>query len=144
MKTKNLVSSRRHVGLVLSLLLLLAGCTASPMSRIDSGRAQYESWPLEVQEAVLSGQAKPGMTPEMVEMALGKPSEIINRASDEVWVYRKSGGLGNALGNSGISLGTGIGPVAVGTSSGRRRPSNADESEVVFHNGIVSRADLAP
>lgn len=128
-------------GLVLSLTILFAGCTASPMSRIDAGRAQYESWPLDVQEAVLSGQAKPGMTPEMVEMALGKPSEIVNRGSDEVWVYRKSSGLGNALGNSGISLGTAVGPVAVGTGSVRRRPSNADETEVVFKNGIVSRAD---
>ena len=144
MTSHRFVRFRRPAGVVLSLALLLAGCTASPMSRIDAGRAQYESWPLDVQEAVLSGQAKPGMTPEMVEMALGKPSEVVNRSSDEVWVYRKSGGLGNALGNTGISLGTAVGPVAVGTGTARRRPSNADEFEVVFHNGIVSRADPTP
>lgn len=115
------------------------------MSRIDSDRAVYESWPLEMQEAVLNSQAKPGMTPAMVEMSLGKPTEIINRGDDEIWVYRKSGGLGSALSNAGISVGTGVGPVSVGTGmGGRRRPSNADESEVVFRNGVVTRADLAP
>lgn len=115
------------------------------MSRIDSDRAVYESWPIEMQEAVLNSQAKPGMTPAMVEMSLGKPTEIINRGDDEIWVYRKSGGLGSALSNAGISVGTGVGPVSVGTGmGGRRRPSNADESEVVFRNGVVTRADLAP
>jgi hypothetical protein len=141
MNFRSHTSLRPCAGLVLTLAMVLGGCTASPMSRIDAGRAQYESWPLDVQEAVLSGQAKPGMTPEQVEMALGKPSEVVNRSSDEVWVYKKSGGISNALGNTGLSVGTAIGPVAVGTGSTRRRPSNADEIEVVFHNGVVSRAD---
>ncbi len=117
------------------------------MSRIDSGRARYESWPLEVQEAVLNGKARKGMTPEQVEMALGKPSEVVTRSAkageDEVWVYRKGGGLGSGLlNNTGVSVGGGLGGVNVGTGvgggGGRRSP---EETEVVFGNGVVVRSD---
>ena len=73
--------------------VFFSGCSTSPLSRIDSDRGRYESWPLDVQEAVLNGRAKKGMTKEQVEMALGKPSEVVARSAkpgeDEVWVYRK-------------------------------------------------------
>ena len=66
------------------------------MSRIDSNRAAYETWPIEMKEAVLNGTAVKGMTPEMVEMALGKPTRVDTRsgsnADDEVWVYSKGSG----------------------------------------------------
>lgn len=140
--------------LVWSLLLtagLLAGCSTSPISRIDSNRAAYESWPLDVQEAVLNGQAKKGMTPEQVEMALGKPSEVVTRSGkageDEVWIYRKGGTTGSSiLNNTGVSLGGGIGGVSVGTGGrgGRTRSVSSDEQEVVFGNGVVVRADPSP
>ena len=125
--------------------LALAGCSSSPLSRIDSNRARYESWPIDVQEAVLNGEVKKGMTPEQVEMALGKPSQVISRSSrageDEVWVYRKGGTGSGLLNNTGISLGGGMGGVNVGTGGGGRRASNAEEHEVVFGNGVVVRAD---
>ncbi len=136
--------------LSLAVLLLAAGCSSSPMSRIDANRARYESWPLEVQQAVLNGQAIKGMTPEQVEMSLGKPTEVVSRSAkggdDEVWVYRKgggSGGLGGAL--SGVSVGAGTGGVAVSTSTsvgGGRSRGNAEETEVVFRNGVVSRSTV--
>lgn len=131
--------------------LALAGCaSSSPMSRIDADRARYESWPLEVQQAVLNGQAIKGMTPEQVEMSLGKPSEVVARSAtsgdDEVWVYRKGSalsGIGGALKNTGISIGGGTGGIGVGTSvgggGGGPRP---EEIEVVFRNGVVSRSSV--
>lgn len=139
--------------LVWSLLLaagLLAGCSSSPISRIDSNRSAYESWPIDVQEAVLNGQAKKGMTPEQVEMALGKPSQVVARSGkageDEVWIYRKGGTTGSSiLNNTGVSLGGGVGGVNVGTGGlGRTRSVSSDEQEVVFGNGVVVRADPSP
>jgi hypothetical protein len=122
---------------------LLAACASSPTSRIDADRAQYESWPLEVQEAVLHGEAKKGMTPEQVTMAMGRPSEVTVRSGtggeDEIWVYRKGSSMGsNILNNSGISIG-GAG-VNVGTGLGGRRQS-PEEYEVVFAKGVVVRSD---
>jgi len=126
---------------------LLVACSTSPMSRIDSNRARYETWPLEVQEAVLAGKARKGMTPEQVEVALGKPSEIVTRSAkageDEVWIYRKGGGLGSGLlGNTGVSVGGGLGGVNVGTGiGGGGRRQTPDEVEVVFGKGVVVRSD---
>lgn len=118
------------------------------MSRIDANRAVYESWPIEMQEAVLSSRAAPGMTPEMVEMALGKPSSIDHRSvkdgEEEVWSYKKgSGQLPSLLSNTNISLGGSVGGIGVssGAPIGRGRPTDADAQEVVFKNGVVIRAD---
>ena len=133
---------------LLSILFLLAACATSPLSRIDSNRALYESWPLEVQEAVLNGQVKQGMTPEMVQMSVGKPTEVINRSvqvgDDEVWVYRKGGSGGSLLKNTGISIGAGTGGIGVGTSTsmgGGGGGSVEEEHEVVFQKGVVVRTD---
>ncbi len=122
---------------------LLAACSSSPMSRIDTNRAIYESWPLDVQEAVLNSEARKGMTREQVEMALGKPTQVVTRSSsDEVWVYRKGGGVTPLLANTGLSVGAGIGGVSLGTSSrGARSSSAPEEREVVFVNGVVTRSD---
>ncbi len=107
---------------------LLAGCTSSSqMSRIDSNRALYESWPLDMQQAVLDGKVVPGMTPDMVRMAIGKPTEITSRSNggsgDEVWIYRKGGDDGGGLGLGGlggpnIGLGGSLGGIGVNTGSG--------------------------
>ena len=128
------------------ILGTLIGCSTSPMNRIDSNRAKYESWPLEVQEAVLNGEARKGMTPEQVEMALGKPTQVISRSAkegeDEVWVYRKSAVGSTLLNNTGVSVGTGIGGVNVGTGiGGGGRRQSPDEQEVVFGKGVVIRSD---
>jgi hypothetical protein len=130
--------------LALAVVGVLAGCTTSPLSRIDRDRAKYESWPIEVQEAVLNGVARKGMTAEQVEMAMGKPTEVVARGKageDEVWVYRKSSVGSGLLNNSGVSIGGGLGGVNVGTGMGGRRASSNDESEVVFSNGKVVRSD---
>lgn len=143
------ISTRRNVWSLLLTAGLLAGCSTSPISRIDSNRSAYESWPIEVQEAVLNGQAKKGMTPEQVEMALGQPSQVVARSGkngeDEVWVYRKGTSGSSILNNTGVALGGGIGGVNVGSGGrGRSRPVSSDEQEVVFGNGVVVRADPSP
>lgn len=125
---------------------VLAGCASSKMSRIDANRAVYESWPLEIQQAVLNGEVKPGMTPEMVRVSIGKPTQIESRpgknGEDEVWIYRSGGGVGSLLGNTGLSIGGGVGGVNIGTDMGGRQSSAvADEREVVFQNGVVLRSD---
>jgi hypothetical protein len=132
-----------------ALALALAGCTSSPISRIDANRDKYQSWPLDVQEAVLAGEARKGMTPEQVEVAMGKPSEVVTRSAgpggEEVWIYRKGGGVGSGLlSNTGISVGAGTGGVSVGSSTGiggGRRGQTPEEREVVFAKGVVVRAD---
>jgi hypothetical protein len=139
MKSANLMGLALAVGVA-----FLSACSTSPISRIDSDRARYESWPIDVQEAVLNGRTKKGMTKEQVEMALGKPSEVVTRSAkpgeDEIWVYRKGGGPASLLGNTGLSVGGGVGGVNVGTSGGGRSRSS-EEIEVVFGNGVVVRSD---
>lgn len=125
--------------------MALAACSSSPMSRIDAERGKYDSYPIEVRQAILNGEAIKGMTAEQVEMSLGKPSQVITRSAkggdDEVWVYRKSAGIGGALRNTGISIGGGTGGVGGSVGTGGGRGEAPEEAEVVFRNGVVSRSD---
>ncbi|MEO7415138.1 MAG: hypothetical protein ABIZ81_17485 [Opitutaceae bacterium] len=77
----------------LLVFAFVSGCASPQFSRIDSNRALYETWPIEIRQAVLDGKAEPGMTPDMVRMALGKPSEIVggSNSAEEIWVYRTGG-----------------------------------------------------
>ena len=149
------LSRWRQSGLVSFALAswLLAGCATSPVSRIDANRALYESWPIDMQSAILEGKVVKDMTPDMVRMALGEPTRIEPRAgsttSEETWIYEKSGGLGVPLPN--VSLGGGLG--GLGVSTGRRggggggrgggssAGSGAQEQQIVFQNGVVTRVD---
>ena len=66
---------RRHFSLPLAgALLLLGACSSSPMLPLDAQRAVYETWPVDIQEAVIRQPVIPGLTPAMVEVALGKPA----------------------------------------------------------------------
>ena len=128
-------------------LVFLAGCSSSSLSRIDSNRAEYESWPIEVQEAVLNQRAVKGMTPEMVTMAMGKPSTVEMRGGkngeEEVWIYKKGSGLGG-MPPIDVGTGTSIGGVGVYTSKtiGGGGSMVRDQDEVVFSNGVVARTDV--
>ena len=71
---------RRPLCLALAgALSLLGACSSSPMSRIKAKHAVYETWPIDVLEAVVRPQVSPDMTPAMVEVALGKPTEVQSR-----------------------------------------------------------------
>lgn len=109
------------------------------MSRIDANRAEYETWDLEVKEAVLDGRVEKGMTPKQVEVAVGRPTRVEYRegrsGSQEIWIYSRKSGSG--LQGSTISVGTyGVG---VSTTAGQ---SYRDEYEVVFENGKVASSDV--
>jgi len=126
---------------------VLAGCSTSPMSRIDANRAVYDTWPLEVQQAVLNGRAEKGMTPEMVRVSLGEPTKIETRdgknGEEEVWIYSKGGGARNLLSNTSIQTGGMIGPVGVSGPAvplGNGGSSAAEETDVIFQNGVVVRS----
>lgn len=113
------------------LLALVVGCSSSQMSRIDRNRDIYETWPLEVRQAVLDGKVEAGMNPDMVRVAWGEPSEIsVSPAGDEIWVYTKGGDPGSVMypgstgmggggmGGTGIGISTGRGGTVVGTTGG--------------------------
>jgi hypothetical protein len=88
------------------------------MDRVDANRDAYESWSLDIKDAVLSGQVLRGMTTDMVYVARGKPSERIERGGgDEIWIYRIGGGGGGA---GSLLRGT---TVTVGTGGGGGYPS---------------------
>jgi hypothetical protein len=133
------------------MLALIAGCSApSTSSRIDQNRTAYESWPFEVQQAVIDNKVIVGMTPDMVRTSLGKPTEVVTRSGkagdDEIWVYRK-GGAGPDMGNTSVSMGGSLGGVGVGGGTGgtpRGSSDDVEEKEVVFRNGVVVRSDFGP
>jgi hypothetical protein len=92
------------------------------MSRIDRNRDIYETWPLEIRQAVLDGKVEPGMNPDMVRVAWGEPSEIsVSPAGDEIWVYKQGGDPGSVYypGAIGGSSGIGLGSPGIGISTGR-------------------------
>lgn len=131
----------------LAVIGLFSGCASNnPMSRIDSNRSRYESFPVEMRQAILDQRVVNGMTEEMVEMAIGKPSEVQTRAGrsgavEEIWIYGGSSSSGGGpLKNA--SVGIGVGPVYVsGIRAGGGR-SDAEYREVVFQNGqVVSGGD---
>ncbi|OHE87909.1 MAG: hypothetical protein A3G75_10975 [Verrucomicrobia bacterium RIFCSPLOWO2_12_FULL_64_8] len=137
--------------------VLAGGCSSgSPISRIDADRALYESWPFEIQEAVLNGKVTKGMAPDMVRMALGKPTEVQYRTGrsgdEEIWIYRKSSDSstsGGMVGAPTIILGGNVGGIGVMTDpqpvivNPMNTPPEADESkEVLFRNGVVVRANF--
>lgn len=120
--------------LVLLAAILAGGCGSSQMSRIDRNRHLYETWPLEIRQAVLDGRVEPGMEPDMVRVAWGEPSEIVAQGGpgDEIWVYKiggsdgsvyyPGGGMGSAgaigMGGPGIGISTGRGGTVVGGTGG--------------------------
>lgn len=77
------------------------GCSSAQMSRIDSNRDIYEQWPVETKQAVLDGKVEQGMTPEMVQVSWGKPTEVVGSPGggpgDEIWVYKRGGLDENAM-----------------------------------------------
>ncbi len=82
-------------GMGMLAAILLGGCASSQMNRIDSNRDIYETWPIETRQAVLDGKVEQGMLPEMVQVAWGKPTEVVaspgGGPGDEIWVYKRGG-----------------------------------------------------
>jgi hypothetical protein len=128
--------NRKHHVVLATLMvagLLAGGCGSPQINRIDRDRAVYESWPLEIQQAVLDGKVEIGMTPAMVVMSWGQPTEKLpspTAGNEEIWIWRKGGsdgmvtplpagpmiGMGGSMGGVGIS--TGSGGTVLGTNTG--------------------------
>ena len=130
---------RRTLCLALAgALSLIGACSSSPMSRIKAKHAVYETWPIDVLEAVVRPQVSPGMTPAMVEVALGKPTEVQSRVGkvgpEEGWIDQKSSAaLRGLLRHTGLSVrGVGVSTGTPGRRAGSTTPTNADDPEIVF------------
>ena len=131
---------------VITSILLLVGCSSTPQDRISQNRQTFESYPADVQRKISAGQADIGFTPDMVRLALGKPSKIYNRADahgeSEVWVYTKSKpqfsfgvGVGSSSGGYGGGTSTGVG---VSTTTA---PDDGEYMRVVFQGGRVTSVE---
>jgi hypothetical protein len=76
--------------LLAALLLLAAGC-ATPAYRIKKNPDLFAAFPPAVQETVRAGRVEVGYTPDMVYIALGRPSRIYARETEAgrtlIWSY---------------------------------------------------------
>lgn len=129
--------------IAICVVLLLAGCASTPQDRISQHRDAYSRFPSDVQRKISAGQVDVGFTPEMVEMALGKPGRVFSRSDvhgqSEVWVYfrqqpRFSFGIGVGTGSyhrrGGVATGVGV-----STSTGGYDDDEAQR--VIFQDGRV-------
>lgn len=119
-----------QLGMAAVAVILLAACSSPQFSRIDANREIYESWPIEIRQAVLDGKVEVGMTPDMVKVAWGKPTEVVSRSNvpgdEEIWIYRTGGDDPDPMpmttypstGMGGIGMGGG-GLGGVGITTGR-------------------------
>jgi hypothetical protein len=159
-----------HLAKLSGLLLaaIVAGCTSTPQeSRIDKNREIYETWPLDTKQAVLDGKVEQGMNTDMVRVAWGEPTKVVdsNAPGEQVWVYETGGDPGTMIdpgmgaGQTAIGIGPrraaalmGGTPGMLGTSgmiAGAgvsptpiyTQPTPPEVREVVFRDGIVYRAD---
>ena len=138
------------VGLV--LVWGMAGCAStSPAHRIAARRAIYESWPLEIRQAVLDGTVEIDMNAEMVRIALGEPGEIVNRTvggrNEVVWIYSKVEMLGAAAPQP--TNPTANGRVAAVNGSNAAAPAVLPpvafrDREIWFYEGLVFRVGPKP
>ena len=126
-----------------SCVLVFAGCSSSPKSRISKNQAAFNTYPADVQTKIRAGEVAVGFTAEQVTLAMGKPDNVYKRTSSagdsEVWVYKKSSpslgfglGFGTGVGSSS-SVGTGVG---VGTGGGED-----ERARVILTGGRVSAVE---
>lgn len=70
--------------------VLVAGCS-TPARRIERHPDRFAAFPPEAQALIREGRIDLGFTPEMVEMALGKPTRVLTRrdeqGTEEIWSY---------------------------------------------------------
>lgn len=72
------------------VLILVAGC-ASPSTRIEKNPTLFKSFPAKAQTEIENGKISVGFSPQMVEMAWGRPSrKLTEQTADgrkEIWIY---------------------------------------------------------
>jgi len=129
--------------LVLAAVTLLAACASTPESRIADHYGVFAEFPPDVRQKIRAGQVDLGFTPEMVQLALGKPARQFTSKNEngeaETWVYHKTGprfGFGFGVASFGRHSATSVG---VATSTGGYDPE--ERMRVEFRNGVVSAVD---
>ena len=80
--------------LIISVLLILSGCVGNPESRIRKNPQLFFSFRPEIQAKVRNGDVDVGFTRDMARLALGFPSRIHTRTTEngevEIWIYTSS------------------------------------------------------
>lgn len=130
------MTTARSVSLA-ALALLLAACS-TPASRIEDQQAEFDRYPVDIQQKIRAGNVDVGFTPDQVRLALGKPDRIYTRQNEagtsEVWAYRDSSpALSFGLGGFNFGGGSGVGGgVGIGTGG-----TEEEKVRVVFAGGRV-------
>ncbi len=118
---------------------LLVGCASTPEQRIARNSESFNQLPAATQERVRKGEVAVGDAPNIVRLALGEPSRVLQQQSadgvSEVWVYSGNGGpnfsIGLGIGSFGSNIGGGVSTqIPVGGGVG-------DETRVVFRQQAV-------
>ena len=127
---------------IAAVLLIAAGCTTTPASRVPSHQAAYNSWPADVQREVSAGRIAVGYLPEMVKVALGEPDNIftavdIANGPVETWSYLDhSPSWSIGIGVGGVSSG-GSTAIGTGVTFGGNNWGPNEKTRVVFEHGRV-------
>lgn len=130
------------IWMVLAALVLSAGCSSSPSSRIAKNQTEFDAYPADVKEVIRKGEVRVGFTPAQVRLALGEPDRVLTRTSEagvsDVWIYQEKG---SRLG-FGVGFGVGGGPVGAGAGVNSAGAVRDDERmRVVFTAGRVAAID---
>jgi hypothetical protein len=127
-----------------ALSLMVMGCASSVSSRIQEKSEVFVALPAEYQIKVRQGMVDEGFTPDMVYMALGKPSRVVGGK----WIYR------NYFPPSQGPYLEGQNPPGVGSvsdpnsglapASGEMAVSHSPTVEILFSGGRVSAINVLP
>src|SRR3954471_23420824 len=131
--------------LVLGLSALLTACTSNPETRIAKNPAIFDTYPPQVRQKIRAGEVDIGFTPDMVRLALGEPSRVFRRQTQdgatELWIYQDNGprfSLGIGVGTFGRHSATSLG---VSSSTGGYDPE--EKMHVEFRDGRVTAVEYA-
>lgn len=111
------------------VLLAASGCSTVD-SRVAAHRAQFDSWPPPIQQAVSAGRIGIGFTMEQVRVALGEPDHAFSRTSAagtyQIWSFRDrrprfAFGIGVGSFNGNTAVGTGVSATTGGYRGERTR-----------------------
>ena len=78
----------KKVAFTLLSTFILCACSAKE-NRIQIIQSQHPDWEQATVQKLANWQIETGMTPEMVQAALGKPDSVSSEGGEEVWGYGK-------------------------------------------------------
>ncbi|MGF1448187.1 MAG: hypothetical protein ACFB20_02085 [Opitutales bacterium] len=91
MQAKRILLARALLGG--ALVLALAGCNTVDR-RIEKNQAFFDSLPIDNRQLIRDGRIAPGFSPREVEIALGKPDDVLVEEFEGgermLWVYTRS------------------------------------------------------